>query len=81
MANTTDIIITCFEEDEVVKQISEKTGIEFKQTSDGGKAGGPKALILESYGACYRCVGGEKIAEIIEVFKSAEFEWPNMLNV
>ena len=78
MANTTDMIITCYDEGEVVKQISEKTGIDFKKTSDGEKAGGPKILIFESYGACYRCIGKEKINEIIEIFRQAEFSFPEL---
>ena len=78
MANTTDMIITCADEDEVVEQISEKTEIDFKKTSDGEKAGGPKVLYLESYGACYRCVGKEKIDEIIEAFRQAEFLFPEL---
>jgi hypothetical protein len=72
------MIITCFDEDEVVEQISEITGIDFLKVSDGEKAGGPKVLSLESYGACYRCVGREKIDEIIETFKKADFDFPEL---
>ncbi len=76
MANTTDMLITCFDEDDVVAEISKKTGIDFLKTSDGEKAGGPKVLCFESYGACYRSLGEDKINEVIEAFKTAEFSFP-----
>jgi len=76
MGNTTDIIITCFGEDEVIAGISEKTGINFLKVSDGEKAGGSKILCFESYGACYRSLGKEKIAEVIQAFHDAKFSFP-----
>lgn len=81
MANTTDMIITCFDEDEVVAAISEKTGIDFLKVSDGNKAGGPKVLRLEAYGACYRSIGLEKINEIIAAFNCAEFDYPELASL
>lgn len=76
MSNTTDLIITCFEEDDIVKNISNNTDIDFKLISDGNRCGGNKAVIFESYAACYKCIGKEKIDLVIEEFKKAEFRFP-----
>ena len=78
MANTTDMIITCFGEDRIVKEISEKTGLDFLKISDGNKCGGPKFLSLESYGACYRSIGKEKIDQIIKLFIKSDWTFPEL---
>jgi len=76
MANTTDFIITCVFDSAAVKEISKKTRIDFFQVSDCTKCGGDKVLSFESYGASYRSLGDDKIYEIISVFKSADFDYP-----
>lgn len=81
MANTTDMIITCFDEDEVIAVISKETGIDFLKVSDGNMAGGPKVLSIEAYGACYRSLGRAKIDEVIAAFKQAEFIWPELASL
>lgn len=78
MTNTTDMIITCFDEKDVVAEISRITGIDFLKISDSEKCGGPKILCFDAFGACYMCLGKEKIDEIIAVFKVAEFLWPEL---
>lgn len=81
MANTTDLLLCCFDEDEIVAKISEVTGINFLKISDGEKCGGTKVLSLEVYGACYRSLDEEKIMEVIEVFKSANFIFPELASL
>ena len=76
--NTTDMIITCFDESDVVAGISKKTDINFIKISDATKSGGSKVLIFESFGACYKSLGSTKIDEIISTFKSAPFAWPGL---
>ncbi|ENI4487350.1 hypothetical protein ABXZ88_003222 [Vibrio fluvialis] len=78
MANTTDLVITCAGEDEIINQISASTGIDFQQITDSKKCGGDKDVWFESYAACYRCLGDEKITEVINAFKSARFTFPEL---
>jgi len=76
MANTTDLMIACFDEDNIILGISKKTGVFFEKVSNGGKSGGPKSLSIEAYGACYRSLGKERINEVIKAFKEADFQFP-----
>ena len=78
MANTTDLIITCAGEADVISRLSQKTGINFKQVTDGEKCGGPKIVFFESYTACYKSLGAEKIQEIITEFKMLDFSFPEL---
>lgn len=81
MSNTTDIMITCFDEDKVVDNISKVTGVDFRKVSDGEVCGGPKILSLTSYGACYRSLGPDKITELIAEFKAADFLFPELASL
>ena len=76
MANTTDLMITSFFDDDAIESINLKTGLDFKQFSDGAVSGGPKVLSFEVFGTCVRCIGIEKINELIDIFKSTEFSSP-----
>ena len=76
MANTTDIMITTFFDEEAIEFINKNTGLDFKQVTDGALSGGPKVLSFEAYGTCVRCIGIEAIKKLIAVFKSAPFESP-----
>ena len=78
MANTTDMIITCFGEDFVVEKLSKDTGVDFIKMTEGSRTGGSKVLIFESYGACYRSLGEQKITEIISAFRLADFQFPEL---
>ena len=44
MANTTNLIITCFDEAKQIKLLSKKVGIDFNQVSDGQLSGGEKVV-------------------------------------
>ncbi len=46
------------------------------QFSDGGGCGGSKVIIFKSFGWCGRCLPESKLLEIIEVFQSANFTFP-----
>lgn len=76
MANTTDLMITSFFDDDAIQFINEKTGLDFKQLTDGNNSGGVKVLSFESFGTCPRCIGRERIQQLIKVFKEAPFEAP-----
>ena len=78
MSNTTDMMIVCFNEDSKIFQLCDRSGIQFKKVSDGNLAGGQKVLTIESYGACYKSLGAEKIAEVIADFKNTDFEFPEL---
>ena len=76
MANTTDLMITSFFDDDAINHINKETGLGFKQLTDGDNAGGAKVLSFESFGTCPRSIGLEKIEQLIEVFKNTPFENP-----
>ena len=76
VANTTDMLITSFFDEDAIEFINKETGLNFKQVSDGELAGGPKVLSFESFGSCQRSLGIDKISELIAVFKKAPFESP-----
>lgn len=76
MANTTDLMITSFFDENAVNYINKKTKLDFKQLSDGAKSGGVKVLSFETFGACHRCIGSEAIKHLIKVFKEAPFNSP-----
>lgn len=78
MANTTDFIITCADEDEIISDLSEQTDILFNKISNPDLCGGPKAVWFEAYAACYRCVGIHKINEVISAFNRAPFVFPEL---
>lgn len=73
--NTTDVMITSFFDDAAIDYINKKTGLDLKQFSDGGRAGGPKVLSFEVFGTCRSMTKGE-IFNLIEVFKVAPFKSP-----
>ena len=76
MVNTTDLMITLLFDEDVIELINKETNLDFKQFSDGAKAGGTKVVGFEVYGACHRCIGKEKINNLIEVFKQASIDNP-----
>ena len=76
MANTTDIMITTFFDEEAIEFINKKTGLDLRQVTEGSRSGGPKILSFEAYGICVRCIGKEAIDKLIEIFKSAPFSSP-----
>lgn len=78
MANTTDMMVTCFDEDDAVARLCEAVDLRFEKVSDGNLAGGPKVLSIEAYGACYRSLGVEKIAEVVAAFKATDFDFPEL---
>lgn len=78
MANTTDLIITCVDNDEAIEFLSQKTGVNFNKVTDSEKCGGSKIVYFESYAACYRSLGKEKIEEIINEFKVMNMYLPEL---
>ena len=70
MANTTDLMITTYFNKSFIKELNEITGLEFKLISDGGKCGGDKVVSFSTYAACWRCIGEEKIIELIRTFRA-----------
>jgi hypothetical protein len=78
MANTTDIIITCFEECEVIEKIEKSTELKLPKITDSAKCGGDKVVCFESYAASYRCIGKGKIDLLIEAFKNANWDCPEL---
>ena len=73
MANTTDILITTFFDDEAIEFINTETGLDFRQVTNGERCGGPKILSFEAYGTCVRCIGKKRIDDLIDVFQRAPF--------
>lgn len=76
MANTTDLMISCLDEEDVVRRLSAQTSIHFIKVSDGEKCGGQKVVIMESFAYCSRCLGEQKVIEVIAAFKRMAFEFP-----
>jgi len=76
MANTTDILITTFFDDEAIRFINSETGLTFRQVTDGVRSGGPKVLSFEAYGTCVRCIGKKGIDDLISAFQRAPFSSP-----
>lgn len=76
MANTTDIMITSFFDGKAIEFINSETGLDLRQVTEGRNSGGPKVLSFEAYGTCVRCIGEERINQLIEKFQSAPFESP-----
>jgi len=76
MANTTDIFITIFFDEEAIEFINSETGLDFRQVTDGERSGGPKVLSFEAYGTCVRCIGRERIDALIDAFQRAPFTLP-----
>lgn len=77
MANTTDLMITTFDDEKVaIDFINKATGLDFKLYTDSSKCGGTKVVIFEVYGTCPRCIGGDNIDKLIAAFKTAPFEDP-----
>lgn len=76
MANTTDILITAFFDEEAIEFINSETGLAFQQVTDGCCSGGPKILSFEAYGTCVHRIGKEKIEALIDVFRRAPFTSP-----
>ena len=77
MANTTDIMITAFiEEEDAVAYINEKTNLSIKLVSDSGLCGGPKHVSFDAYATCQRTIGKEAIDALIESFMLAPFHTP-----
>ena len=76
MSNTTDMMITTFFDDDAIEFINRETGLDFKQVTDGGLCGGAKIVAFEAFATCPRCIGLEKINELIATFKKAPFDSP-----
>ncbi len=76
MANTTDIMITSFFDEDAIEFINKKTNLDFKKITDGSLSGGSKNVAFDAYAACHRCIGKDKIDHLIKVFKKAPFERP-----
>lgn len=80
MANTTDILITSFCEDDMVDNISKETGLDLNLVVNEDSlaaAGGTRMLTtFMVHGACYRSLGKKKIYELISTFKSTKFLFP-----
>jgi len=76
MANTTDLMITSLFDDDAIAYINERTGLDFQQLTDGDNAGGAKILSFEAFGTCPRCIGKDRIKELIAAFKEAPFGSP-----
>lgn len=76
MANTTDMMITTFFDDNAIEFINKETGLDFRQVTDGEHCGGPKIVAFEAFATCPRCIGLDGINKLIEVFKKAPFSSP-----
>lgn len=76
MANTTDLMITSFFDEAAIDFINRETGLDFKQVSNAEKCGGAKVLAFEAFGTCPRCIGADRINELIAVFKKTPFGSP-----
>lgn len=76
MVNTTDLMVTSFFDEDAIEWINNKTGLDFKQLTDGCNAGGAKMLSFESFGTCPCSIGTENIKQVIKAFKEAPFESP-----
>ena len=78
MANTTDIMVVCFDEDDKIFGLSNRSGVQLNKVSNSELGGGPKHSSVGSYGACYRSLGRKKINELIHEFKTTEFSFPEL---
>ena len=76
MANTTDLMITSFFDEAAIDFINRETGLDFKQITSRQKCGSVKVLAFEAFGTCPRCIGADRINELIAVFKKAPFSSP-----
>lgn len=78
MANTTDIIITCFTNEPAIHAIADKTGIALRIISDASKVAGHKVGCYQTYGASYKCIGKDKIDQLIKEFEAAPWRFPEL---
>lgn len=80
MANTTDIIISCFGEvdDEIVLAVAEEAGLNLPKITNSEECGGHKTVGFESYAASYRCIGKQRIDFLIKTFKGAGWQFPEL---
>lgn len=78
MTNTTGLMLVCYGEYSAVSGLSTRSGVQFDKVSDGELCGGSHVLTIESYGACYRSLGDEKIAKVVSEFKNTPFDFPEL---
>lgn len=71
MANTTDIMITSFFNEDIIDEINNKTGLDLIKFSNLEECGGEMNISFETYGTCTRCIGSKNIIELINIFKIA----------
>jgi len=77
MANTTDMMITTFDDErKAINSINKDTGLDFRLFTDSSKCGGLKIVTFKAYGTCPRCIGSDNINKLISAFKAAPFENP-----
>lgn len=81
MSNTTDIMITCFCEPEIINKISEKAGIVLHNISNPKGNGLGKIVVFDCYVSCYESLGKDKIENLINEFKSAEWARPKFASL
>ena len=75
MANTTDFIITRPEDDEAINSFSSVTGIKFLKIKKPEMCGGTHIVNFDSYAACYRSLGKNKIDSVVAKFKGFNFSY------
>lgn len=78
MANTTDMIITCFETDTLITMFGKDQGLKFERITDEDASGGDRSVCFSSYAACHIGMDQEKIQEVILAFQALPFTSPEL---
>lgn len=81
MANTTEMLLTHFGEDDVIDFINRECDIDFRESVPIQPNSGEKWLTLTSHGFCVRCIDEETIERIIDVFNNAPWEFPKYVTL
>ena len=78
MANTLDIMISCFgEECEAISYINRYTKLGLTLVTDSSLCGGTKTVIFESYGSCLKSGEIDDVNYLLDTFREAPWEFPS----
>ena len=81
MIKTTDIVITCTDEREVIEAIAKATGLDFQRISYKSSGGGSMPTRFTSWAAHYSAMAEEDIVKLIEVFEAGLFNAPELVTM
>ena len=81
MANTTQMLLTHFDEGDVIDIINRECNIDFRESVPIQPHEREKWLSLTSDGFCVRCLSEDAIEHVIEVFTNAPWQYPEYVTL